>query len=248
MTGMGNFAGYREAWIRAERYRDEWTRWAENGADPARKPQRNLQLETLAGVLDGEILVHHHCYRADEMALVVDMAKEFGYKVSSFHHAVEAYKIRDILAREGICASMWADWWGFKMEAYDGILQNAALVEEAGGCAIIHSDDAQGIQRLNQETAKVLRAAREMGMEISDDAAIRWITINPAKALGIDRLTGSLEPGKGGDVVIWSGDPFSTYSRAEQVFIDGALMYDRHDPATQPQRDFTLGILPGVGR
>lgn len=241
MTGMGNFAGYREAWIRAERYRDEWTRWAENGADPARKPQRNLQLETLAGVLDGEILVHHHCYRADEMALVVDMAKEFGYKVSSFHHAVEAYKIRDILAREGICASMWADWWGFKMEAYDGILQNAALVEEAGGCAIIHSDDAQGIQRLNQETAKVLRAAREMGMEISDDAAIRWITINPAKALGIDHVTGSLEPGKMADVVIWSGHPFSVYTRAEMVFIDGALVYDRDDPALQPKSDFMLG-------
>src|SRR5690606_41968276 len=118
----------------------------------------------------------------------------------------------------------------------------------AGACAIVHPDDAAGSQRLNQEAAKAIRAAAEGGIAIDRAAAIRWITINPAKALGIDRLTGSLEPGKGGDVVIWSGDPFSTYSRAEQVFIDGALMYDRHDPATQPQRDFTLGILPGVGR
>jgi imidazolonepropionase-like amidohydrolase len=241
MTGMGNVAGYREAWIRAERYRDEWKRWAQNGADPARMPQRNLQLETLAGVLEGEILVHNHCYRADEMAVMIDLAKEFGYRISSFHHAVEAYKIRDLLAREGICASMWADWWGFKMEAYDGILENIALVHEAGGCAIVHSDDASGIQRLNQEAAKVLRAAHEAGMEITYEHAIRWITINPARALGIDDRTGSLEPGKMADVVIWSGDPFSVYTRAEKVFIDGALVFDRNDPNLQPKSDFMLG-------
>ncbi|HEX6940401.1 MAG TPA: amidohydrolase [Longimicrobiales bacterium] len=241
MTGMGNVAGYREAWIRAARYRDEWERWAENGADPARKPQRDLQLETLAGVLEGRILVHNHCYRADEMAIMIDIAKEFGYKISSFHHAVEAYKIRDLLAREGICASMWADWWGFKMEAYDGIEQNIALVDEAGGCAIVHSDDASGIQRLNQEAAKVIQAANEMGMQVTREDAIRWITINPAKALGIDQWTGSLEPGKMADVVLWSGDPFSVYTRAEKVFIDGALVYDRNDPSLQPQSDFMLG-------
>ena len=240
MTGMGNVAGYREAWIRAARYRDEWKRWAENGSDPARMPQRNLQLETLAGVLEGEILVHNHCYRADEMAVMVDIAKEFGYHIASFHHAVEAYKVRDILAREEICASMWADWWGFKMEAYDGIVENVALVDEAGGCAIVHSDDASGIQRLNQEAAKVIRAANEAGMGVTHEDAIRWITINPAKALGIDDRTGSLEPGKMADVVIWSGDPFSVYTRAEKVFIDGALVYDRDDPSLQPKSDFML--------
>ncbi|HEX7118704.1 MAG TPA: amidohydrolase [Longimicrobiales bacterium] len=241
MTGMGNVAGYREAWIRAARYRDEWERWAANGADPARKPQRDLQLETLAGVLEGEILVHNHCYRADEMAVMIDIAKEFGYEISSFHHAVEAYKIRDLLAEEGICASMWADWWGFKMEAYDGIEQNIALVDEAGACAIVHSDDASGIQRLNQEAAKVIQAANEMGMDVTREDAIRWITINPAKALGIDQWTGSLEPGKMADVVLWSGDPFSVYTRAEKVFIDGALVYDRNDPSRQPTSDFMLG-------
>jgi len=247
-TRMGNVAGYRRAWQQAVEYRDRWRRWREGGSNDKDRPDRNLQLETLAGVLDGEILVHNHCYRADEMATMIDIAKEFGYRIASFHHAVEAYKVRDLLAAENICASMWADWWGFKLEAFDGITQNIALVHDAGGCAIVHSDDASGIQRLNQEAAKAMRAAAEGGISIDRATAIRWITINPAKALGIDRMTGSLEPGKNADVVIWSGDPFSVYSRAEQVFIDGALMYDRTDPSTQPQRDFTLGILPGVAR
>ncbi len=247
-TRMGNVAGYRRAWQQAVEYREKWRRWREDGGDDKERPERNLQLETLTGVLDGEILVHNHCYRADEMATMIDIAKEFGYRISSFHHAVEAYKVRDLLAAGNICASMWADWWGFKLEAFDGITQNIGLVHQAGACAIVHSDDASGIQRLNQEATKAIRAANEGGIVIDRAAAIRWLTINPAKALGIDKLTGSLEPGKGADVVIWSGDPFSTYSRAEQVFIDGALLYDRNDAATQPQRDFTLGILPEVAR
>lgn len=243
-TGMGNVAGYRAAWIRAAKYRDDWKRWHESGADPARMPQRDLELETLAGVLEGEILVQNHCYRADEMAIMIDVAKEFGYKIASFHHAVEAYKIRDYLAEEGICASMWADWWGFKMEALDGIVANVPLVHEAGGCAVVHSDDAQGIQRLNQEAAKAMRAAADFGIRVTHEDAIRWITLNPAKAIGIDRWTGSLEPGKMADVVIWSGDPFSVYTKAEQVFIDGAIVYDRNDPNRQPKSDFELGTQP----
>jgi imidazolonepropionase-like amidohydrolase len=244
-TRMGNVAGYRRAWQSAAEYRDRWRRWRDEGADPAKRPERNLQLETLAGVLAGEILVQNHCYRADEMAIMINVAREFGYRISSFHHAVEAYKIADLLAASGICASMWADWWGFKLEAYDGISQNIPLVHRAGGCAIVHSDDASGMQRLNQEAAKAVRAAQEAGMTIARDDAIRWLTINPARALGIQKVTGSLEPGKNADVVIWSGDPFSVYSRADQVFIDGALVYDRSDPARQPRRDFMLGILPG---
>ena len=118
---------------RAE-YRDSCAEWkARRQSDPAKRPDRNLQLETLAGVLDGEILVHNHCYRADEMATMIDMAKEFGYKIASFHHAVEAYKIRDLLVANGICASMWADWWGFKLEAFDGIRENIALVDAGEG-------------------------------------------------------------------------------------------------------------------
>jgi imidazolonepropionase-like amidohydrolase len=243
-TRMGNVAGFRSAWIRAQKYRDDLAAWRRNGADPARRPLRDLQLETLAAALDGEILVHNHCYRADEMAVMIDVAREFGYRIASFHHAVEAYKVRDLLAREGICASMWADWWGFKLEAYDGIKANIPLVHAAGGCAIVHSDDAQGIQRLNQEAAKAMAAGWELGLDITREDAIRWITINPARALGIDRWTGSLEPGKMADIVIWSGDPFSVYSRAEKVFIDGALVYDRSDPARRPQSDFEIGTLP----
>ncbi len=243
-TNMGNVAGYRAAWIRASKYRDQWKKWRADGADPSKRPDRDLQLETLAGVLNGEILVHNHCYRADEMMQMIDIAKEFGYKITSFHHAVEAYKIRDVLAREGICSSMWADWWGFKLEAFDGIRENVPLVHEAGACAIVHSDDGEGIQRLNQEAAKAMGAARKHGINITREDAIKWITLNPAKAIGVDKVTGSLEPGKMGDVVIWNTDPFSVYARAEKVFIDGALVYDRTDPRYQPRSDFMLGILP----
>jgi imidazolonepropionase-like amidohydrolase len=175
---------------------------------------------------------------------MIDIAKEFGYRISSFHHGVEAYKVRDALAREGICGSLWSDWFGFKLESYDGIRENIALVHEAGGCAIVHSDDSQGIQRLNQDAAKAMTAGRAHGIDLTREDAIKWITSNPAKALGIDKWTGTLEAGKNADVVIWNGDPFSVYAKAEQVFIDGALLYDRNDPARQPRSDFMLGILP----
>jgi len=240
-TRMGNMAGYRQAWIRARGYEDKLAKWRAEGADPAKHPDRDLQLETLAGVLEGKILVQMHCYRADEMAQVIDMSHEFGYHVASFHHAVEAYKVRDLLVKENICGSEWSDWWGFKMEAYDGIPQNIALLDEAGGCAIVHTDSPQGIQRMNQDAAKAIRAGAEAGIVIDRARAIRWITINPAKAIGIDKMTGSLEPGKMADVVIWSGDPFSTYSKAEKVFVDGALLFDRNDRRRQPQTDFELG-------
>jgi imidazolonepropionase-like amidohydrolase len=247
-TGMGNVAGYRRAWIAAADYRDKWRRWRDGGSDAEKRPERNLQLETLAGVLDGEIRVQNHCYRGDEMATMIDISREFGYKIASFHHAVEAYKVRDLLAEHDICASMWADWWGFKLEAYDGIVQNIPLVHQAGACAIVHSDDAAGMQRLNQEAAKAMRAGAEAGIAIDRADAVRWLTSNPAKALGIEKWTGSLEAGKNADVVIWSADPFSVYSRPERVFIDGAVVYDRSDRSKQPRRDFTLGILPEVGR
>jgi imidazolonepropionase-like amidohydrolase len=142
-TRMGNVAGYRSAWIKAADYRDKMAAAAEGEGEA---PMRDLQLETLVGVLDGEILVHNHCYRGDEMSVMIDIAEEFGYEISSFHHAVEAYKVADLLAEHDICASVWADWWGFKMEAYDGIRENAALVDRAGACAIIHSDSDLGRQ------------------------------------------------------------------------------------------------------
>ncbi|MEH6701744.1 amidohydrolase [Parasphingorhabdus sp.] len=237
-TRMGNLALNRQTWIDAQEYRSK-----RNDAKP---PKRDLAKETLVGVLDGDILVHNHCYRADELAQIIDMSKEFGYKVTAFHHAVEAYKIADILAEEGICSAVWADWWGFKMEAYDGIPENAALLQNAGACVIIHSDDENQIQRLNQEASKALADGRAMGIEISDAQAIQWITLNPAKAMGIDAMTGSLKPGKMADLVLWNGNPLSVYSRPEKVWIDGALLFDSGDPKRRPISDFELG-QPGEG-
>ena len=243
-TRMGNVAGYRKAWIEAAEYR-EMIEKAKNGQGDA--PTRDLKLETLAGVLNGEILVHNHCYRGDEMSIMLEIADEFGYKIAAFHHAVEAYKIGDLLAEHGACAAVWADWWGFKMEAYDGIRENAALIDLAGACAIIHSDSAIGIQRLNQETAKVMGAAARVGIDIPPEHAIQWITANPAKSMGILEQTGTLEAGKMADVVIWDANPFSVYSRAQKVFIDGALAYDRNDPEVNPVTDFTLGTATAGG-
>lgn len=244
MTRMGNVAGYRAAWIAAAEYQDELDA-AEAGTDDA--PTRDLNLETLAGVLNGEILVHNHCYRADEMSVMIEISKEFGYKVGTFHHAVEAYKIADLLAENDTCAAVWADWWGFKMEAYDGIRENAAILERAGACAIIHSDDYEGMQRLNQEAAKVMGAAAMVDLVINEATAIQWLTKNAAKSLGIEEHTGTLEAGKMADVIVWSGNPFSVYSKVDLVFIDGALVYDRSDPSTQPRTDFTLGTTAEAG-
>jgi imidazolonepropionase-like amidohydrolase len=243
-TRMGNVAGYRTAWIKAADYKKKMEAAEGGKGEP---PMRDLQLETLAGVLSGEILIHNHCYRGDEMSVMLDIAKEFGYKITAFHHAVEAYKIADLLEESGTCAAMWADWWGFKMEAYDGIRENAALVDLAGACAIIHSDSQVGIQRLNQETAKVMGAAARVGIDIQPEHAIKWITSNPAKALGIDADTGTLEAGKMADVVVWSGSPFSVYTRADQVFVDGALAWDRFDDSVNPVTDFSLGTAAATG-
>jgi imidazolonepropionase-like amidohydrolase len=237
-TRMGNVAGYRSAWIEAADYRKKMAE-AEKGQGEA--PMRDLKLETLAGVLDGEILVHNHCYRADEMAVMLDIAKEFDYKVTAFHHGVEAYKVADLLRENDTCAAIWADWYGFKMEAFDGIRENAAILDRAGTCTVMHSDDAIGIQHLNQESAKVMGAAARVGIDIAPERAVRWFTSNAAKALGIDDVTGSLEAGKMADVTVWSGNPFSVYSRAEFVYIDGALIYDRDNPDVNPVTDFTLG-------
>ena len=232
-TRMGNMAVNRATWAKAVEYRKK--------LDKGGEVVRDLAMETLAGVLAGEILVHNHCYRADEMAQVIDMAKEFGYKVSTFHHAVESYKIADLLAKEGICSAMWADWWGFKMESYDAIWENIPLVHQAGACAVVHSDDANGIQRLNQEAAKALADGRRMGIKISDEVAWTWLSYNPAKALGIADKTGSLKPGKMADIVLWNGNPLSVYTRPDKVWVDGALLYDANDPKRRPVSDFELG-------
>jgi imidazolonepropionase-like amidohydrolase len=241
-TRMGNVAGYRAQWIQAEAYRRKWDKWnADKKGDP---PQRDLAMETLAEVLRGDILVHNHCYRADEMMQMIDISKEFGYKIRAFHHGVEAYKVADVLAREGIGAAVWADWGAFKLEANDAIRANMALIFKAGARTIVHSDDESGIQRLNQEAAKGMEAGNAAGVTVTEDDAIKWLTINPAWALDLDSKIGSIETGKNADVVLWSGDPFSVYTRTEKVWVDGALLYDRADPAERWRTDFEMGYVP----
>ena len=251
-TRMGNIAGYRAAWIKATDYRDEHANYAalsDEEKKEAQKPKRDLELETLAGVLDGDIIIHMHCYRADEMMTILDLAKEFDYKVGTFHHGVEAYKIANELAENGVCGALWADWWGFKMEAYDGIQENIALVDRPeDSCSVVHSDSDEGIQRLNQEAAKAMSRGNKVGMDIAPERAIKWITSNAAKSLGIDDQTGSLRTGLMADVVIWSGNPFSVYAKANQVFIDGVERYNRDDPTLQPVSDFELGQLLEVSQ
>jgi len=242
-TRMGNIAVTRATFLKAQEYKRKWDRYEKTGGE---MPSRDLAMETLRGVLAGQIIVHNHCYRADEMAIMIDLSKEMGYKIGTFHHAVEAYKVADLLAANGTCAALWADWYGFKMESYDAVSENIALVHNAGACAIVHSDDANGIQRLNQEAAKALAAGRRVGINVSDAVAWTWLSANPAKALGIFDKTGSLKPGKMADVVLWNGDPLSVYTRPERVWIDGALMYDANDPARRPVSDFELG-QPGEG-
>jgi imidazolonepropionase-like amidohydrolase len=269
-TRMGNVAGYRRAFQSAveyrrslDRYRQELADWEakksapksadakksdreESGKDsPPNPPTVDFGLETLALVLDGKILVQNHCYRADEMSLMLGLARDFGFKIRSFHHAVEAYKIADRLAAAGTAASVWADWWGFKAEAYDAVPENAAMLQVAGARPVIHSDSALGIQRLNQEAAKAYYAGLRAGFPIQENDALRWFTANPAWALGIDDVTGTLESGKLADIVVWNTSPFSVYAQAQMVWLGGKLVYDHKNPSYQPRTDFTIGLKAG---
>ncbi len=258
-TRMGNLRGQRAIFLEAQAYAEEWSayhdalgesdgatskRSKKSSSGPPEPPKRDLDKETLVGVLEGRILPQIHCYRADDMLSFMQLADEFDFSVRSFHHALEAYKIRDVLAEREVSVSTWADWWGFKMEAYDGILENAALVHDAGGRAIIHSDSAEGIQRLNQEASKAYHAGVRAGIELTEDDALTWITLNPAWALGIDEVTGTLEPGKRADVVVWSGHPLSVYSQADLVFVEGVLRWDAERPATWSDFEIGQGVDP----
>ncbi len=242
----------REAWCETargasrKRQCEGWARdWAKEKledpkiADGKPPPKRNLQLEALAAAIEGRVIVHVHCYRSDDMVNMLALADEIGFPIRSFHHALEAYKIKDELARRKIGISTWADWWGFKLEAYDGIEQNLALAEAAGGVPIVHSDSAEGIQRLNQEAAKGLYAGLYAGVKLEEARWIRWVTLNPAWALGVDHRVGSLEKGKDADVVIWSANPLSVYAKAEHVYVDGVLVLDAANPG-KPWSDFEV--------
>jgi imidazolonepropionase-like amidohydrolase len=204
---------------------------------PVLPPRRDVHLETLAAALEGRVLVHVHCYRSDDMGNMIALADEAGFTIRSFHHALEAYKIRGLLAERKISVSTWADWWGFKLEAYDGIPENLALISQSGNRAIVHSDSEEGIRRLNQEAAKGMYAGHEAGIDVSEGEAMRWLTLNAAWALGVDARAGSLEVGKDADVVVWDKNPFSVYARAERVYIDGVERHHAGDKAP-PTSDF----------
>ncbi len=245
VTRMGVTLAMREVWIEAQAYADKLRRYNDDNAlkGGGFMPGRDLMYEHLAGVLSGDILVQMHCYRAEEMAVMLEVAREFGFHITAFHHASEAYKIADILAENKTCAVLFSDWWGFKMEAYDAIPEAMAFVHEAGGCPVIHSDSTLGGQYLNQDIALALAAGQRAGLAINRAQAITWVTMNAARVLGLEDQIGSVEKGKNADLVIWSEDPFSVYARAEKVFIDGAIVFDRHDKKRQPKSDFEIGHM-----
>ncbi|KKC25569.1 hypothetical protein WP12_13390 [Sphingomonas sp. SRS2] len=209
------------------------------GGPPGRHPREDIEDEAIMDLVDGKLIVHVHCYRADDMARMIDLSHEFGFRISTFHHASEAYKIAPLLAANGVCVAVWSDWWGFKGEAADGIRENAAFVDAANGCVMMHSDIPILSEHLNIEAAKAAAAGRRAGLALPPEHVIRWLTSNPAKALGLENRIGTLAPGYNADVVLWSGDPFSVYSFADRVYIDGALAFDRAAPV-RPS-DFELG-------
>ncbi len=209
---------------------------------PPDPPSRNFGHELLLGAMQGRVLVQMHCYRADEMARMIEVGREMGFRVRSFHHAVEAYKIRDLLHDADISISTWTDWWGFKLEAFDAIPENLGLLTEAGVRGVLHSDSPMLVQRLNQEVGKALAAARAQGIAITDDQALRWITANPAWTLGIEDRVGTLEVGRVADVVVWSAHPFSVYAHADLVFVDGLIEHERSVDPVGRRTDFELGL------
>ena len=227
-TRMGNFAVQREALVQAQDYMREWDSYNEKvkrGDKDATPPKHDLKLEALADVLRGKIMVQIHIYRADEMLTEIAMAKEFGYKIRAFHHAVEAYKVADELAANNIGIATWADWWGFKQEAWDAIPWNAVISMRKGVRVAIKSDSEDYTRRLNQEAAKTMRYGGA-----TEEEALKMITLNPAWIVGVDDRVGSIDVGKDADLVIWEGYPLSSYGVPEKVLVDGDVYFDRSLP------------------
>ena len=234
---QGEIAAMREAFAEAQQWRREHEHGPRHGHHGP--PDDDLKEQTLALVLAGKMPVHIHCYRSDDMARMIDLAHEFGFHISAFHHAAEAYKIAPLLVANDICVAGWPDWWGFKPEAEDSIRENIAFVDAAGGCAMVHSDIPILGEHLNLEAAKAAAAGRRAGLSLPPEHVIRWLTSNPAKAIALGDRIGRLVPGYDADVVLWSGDPFSVYSKPEKVFIDGAVAFDSSAP--KRPSDFELG-------
>ena len=194
-------------------------------------PRRDLQLEPLVEVLEGTRLVHAHCYRADEIIMMLNVAEEFGFKVKTLQHVLEGYKVAKEIAAHGAGASPFADSWAYKLEAYDAIPYNVAIMMRAGVLVSINSDSDERARRLNIDAAKMMKYG-----DLSEEEALRLITLNPATQLGIQERVGSIDAGKDADLVIWTGHPFSVFSRVETTFIDGDIFFDREqDLARRPE-------------
>jgi imidazolonepropionase-like amidohydrolase len=224
-TRMGNFAVQREALVQAQDYMREWNLYndkVKRGEKDATAPKHDLKLEALADVLRGKLMVQIHCYRADEMLTEIAMAKEFGYQIRGFHHALEAYKVADQIAAANIAIATFSDWWGYKQEAWDAIPWNAVIAMRHGVRVAIKSDSEDYTRRLNQEAAKTMRYGGA-----TEDEALKMITLNAAWIVGVDDRVGSIDVGKDADLVIWDGYPLSSYGVPEKVLIDGEVYFDR---------------------
>ncbi|HSM05711.1 MAG TPA: amidohydrolase family protein [Longimicrobiales bacterium] len=222
-TRMGTQEIIRDHFMAARDYRREWQRWEETGE--GLPPRRDLRMEALLDILDQELLISSHGYRADEFLALVRLAEEFDFRVQTLQHGVEAYKIADELAASGVAAVVWSDWGAFKLEAYDATNYNARILIEAGVTTSLHSDNQQIASRMNWEAGKLLRTG------LTEEQALSTVTIQSARAIAIDDRVGSLESGKDGDFVVWSGDPLSQFTRAEQTWVDGRRYFSLEEDA-----------------
>ena len=242
-TRMGNFEVMRQAFEDAKFYmatQDAYNAKVAAGDKTAVAPKRDLKLEALADVLRGKLLVQIHCYRADEFLTEEALAKQYGYKIRAFHHALEMYKVGPQIAATGTGIATFSDWWGFKDEAWDAIPWNAVMSMREGVRVALKSDSNDYVRRLNQEAGKMVHYGGA-----TEDEAITMITLNPAWIMGIDDKTGSIDKGKDADLVIWNMDPLSTYARAEKVYIDGDLFFDSSLPGFGTTKFH--GVMHGSG-
>ena len=234
-TRMGVEDVIREAFTEAKAYQQVWKDYSEKVArgEQVLAPRRDLKLEPLVEVLEGKRLVHAHCYRADEILMLLRVADEFGFKIRTLQHVLEGYKVAKEIAEHGAGASTFSDWWAYKLEAYDAIPYNAAIMTRKGVIVSLNSDSAELMRHLNDEAAKTMKYGG-----LSETEALSLITINPAKQLLIDNRVGSIEAGKDADLTIFDKHPLSNFSKVEKVYIDGQLYFDRdHDLAERPVQD-----------
>src|SRR5256712_7061744 len=235
-TRMGVEETIRTAFTEARNYKKQWddyNRRTATGEKNLIPPRRDLRLEPLLEVLEGRRYIHSHCYRADEILMLLRVAKEFGFKVRTFQHVLEGYKVADEIAAAGAGASTFSDWWAYKVEAYDAIPYNAALMTRRGVVVSINSDDPEEATHLNQEAAKTMKYGGVSQLE-----ALKLVTLNPAIQLGIDKRVGSIDVGKDADLVIYNHDPLSAYAVVQKTLIDGRVYFDRQrDIAGRPERE-----------